>query len=211
MPPRNRPRCILAGNHSSGFDAQLLIAIYTGKYFRRFYAVAHERSYRKDNFEKLMLETLDMIPRVGSGKDLVRKMAEYIYSNRTIAIPPEGMTSNKVMKGYTGVMRLYWLVNRFYEIPKIPIIPIVSIGANEAYPISLGDDGKYHPKKVGIIGRFGRPIYYDLPKKPTKQWFREKTNDLMDKIAQLALQKEGAIDSWKLKSLERNKIRQYKI
>ncbi len=211
LPPRNRPRYILAGNHSSGVDAQLLLALLTGRYFRRFYAVVHEKEFRNDSVDKLLLETFDMIPRVGTGPQIIRKMAEYIYQNKTIAIPPEGMTSNKVMKGYTGVMRLYYKVNKFFDDPKIPIIPIVSIGANEAYPISYGDDGKYHPKKKGIIGRFGAPIYYPIPKNPDKEWFREKTDDLMDHIARLALQKGGAIESWKLKKLKSHKKREYQI
>jgi 1-acyl-sn-glycerol-3-phosphate acyltransferase len=212
LPSRNRPRYIIAGNHASGADAYLILAIMTGRYWRRVYAVAHERSFRDDTFEKLFLMTLEMIPRIGRGQELINKMADYLLKNRTIVIPPEGMTSNKVMKGYTGVMRLYWLVNHQLNLPyRIPIIPIVSIGANKAYPITFGEDGKYHPKKTGIIARFGKPIYYEIPEHPSKEWFRQKTDELMDHIAVLALQKEGAIESWKLKQFERQKSREYKL
>jgi 1-acyl-sn-glycerol-3-phosphate acyltransferase len=213
LPPRNRPRMILAGNHSSGADAYLLLALFTGRFFRRFYAVAHERSFRKETVEKIMLEAFDMIPRVGTGQQLVDEMCKRLLANKTIAIPPEGMTSKKVMKGYTGVMRLYWKANKAIKDPKlkIPIIPIVSIGANEAYPVSYGEDGKYHPKKIGIIGRFGKPIHYKLPDNPDKSWFREKTDELMDHIAKLTLQKEGVIESWKQQSLKRKKPREYSI
>ena len=212
LPPRNRPRFILAGNHASGADAYLVLLLMTGRFWRRVYAVAHERSFREDTFERLLLTTFDMIPRIGKGSELIQKMGQYLMANRTIMIPPEGMTSNKVMRGYTGIMRLYWLVNQQPHLPyPIPILPLVSIGANEAYPITYGSDGKYHPKHVGVIGRFGKPIYYDLPEHPTKDWFREKTDELMDHIAKLALQQEGAIESWKQNQLDHEKPRQYNL
>lgn len=211
LPPRNRPRFILVGNHSSGADAYLMMAGMTGLYMRRIYAVAHEKSFKKDTIEKLFLEAFEMIPRVGTGQEIIYKMGKYLMEkNRIIAIVPEAMLMNKVSKGFTGVMRLYWLVNSQPNLPyPIPILPVASIGANQAYPISVGPDGKYHPKKTGIIARVGKPIYYELPKHPSKQWYREKTDELMDHIAHLALQKEGAIDSWKLDSVKRNQPREY--
>jgi 1-acyl-sn-glycerol-3-phosphate acyltransferase len=210
LPPKNRPRYILAGNHASGADAYLLLAGMTGRYLRRIYAVAHEKSFRKETPEKLWLEAMEMIPRVGSGQEIVDKMACYIFNNRTIAIVPEGMYSTKVMKGYTGIMRLYWRVNRQFPKPTIPIIPVATIGATEAYPFEAGSDGKYHMKKTGIIARLGPPIFFDVPAHPPKDWFREKTDEVMKTIANLGLQKE-VIESWKLESMERKKPRKYKI
>jgi 1-acyl-sn-glycerol-3-phosphate acyltransferase len=211
LPPRNRPRYILAGNHASAADAYFLMAVITGRYLRRIYAVAHERSFRRDTAEKALLEAMEMIPRRGSGHEVVRKMAAYLLANRTMAIPPEGMTSQKVMKGYTGVMRLYWLVNRHFPEPQVPIIPVASIGATAAYPITLDPDGKYRTKKTGILFNIGAPLLFPLPDRPDYAWFRSRTDELMDHIAKLGLQREGAIPSWKQDSMARAQRRHYEV
>jgi 1-acyl-sn-glycerol-3-phosphate acyltransferase len=197
-------------NHSSGADAYIMLGCMTGRFYRRSYAVVHEKEFRKDNLARVFLEAFDMIPRFGTGQQVIKKMAEHLLQNKTITIVPEGMTSDKIMKGYTGVMRLYYMINKLPSIHNtIPILPVVTIGANKAYPIKADPDGKYRTHKVGIIIRLGKPIYYQLPEHPTPEWFRQKTDELMDHIAHMALQKEGVIDSWKQNQLTRQKPREY--
>ena len=211
LPSKNHPRFILAGNHASAFDAYLIFASITGRYMRRVYGVVHERDWTKDNIPRLMLQAFGMIKREGKGEQIVNTMATYLLNNKTIIIPPEGMTSEKVMKGYTGIIRLYVKVNTQKKLSyPIPIIPIASIGATQAYPIKRGEDGKYHPQKIGIIGNIGKPIHFNIPKNPTHGWYREKTDFVMNEIARLALQKEGVIESWKQDQLKSNKRRAYK-
>jgi 1-acyl-sn-glycerol-3-phosphate acyltransferase len=212
LPSRNREPVIIAINHSSGADAYIGLATIGGKALRWGSFVAHEKSFRKDTFEKWLLLAFGAIPRIGSGQRVINRMVYWLCRNRNIYIVPEGMTSDKVMRGYTGIMRVYYLANKIMAKHgrRVGIMPVATIGANKCYPITVGPDGKYHPQKGGIILRVGPPIHFDLPESPTKDWFREKTDLVMNRIAWLARQREGIIDSWKLNSMQ-DKPRDYKL
>ena len=205
---------ILIGNHSSGADAYLGLSVVFGRLGRKFVSVAHEKSFKKDTFERALLLALDMIPRIGTGDQILKRQAKVLLSHKIIASVPEGMLNNgKIMKAYTGTTRLYYYVNSH---PKIdcPIVPLVSIGAFEAYPPYRDENGKYHPKRTGIIGRFGKPFH--LPPIPEgvdkKAFYREQTDYMMNILCDLALQKEGVIDSWKIDSIDHGKTkREYKL
>jgi 1-acyl-sn-glycerol-3-phosphate acyltransferase len=215
LPAKNREPFIAAINHSSGADAYFGLALIGGRYGRWGSFVAHERSFQKDTLEKWFLLALGGIPRIGSGQRVINRMAYWLCRNRNIYIVPEGMYSTKVMRGYTGIMRVYWLANHLrakhgHGEKSVPIMPVAAIGASKAYPAEMGADGKYHPQKGGVVIHVGKPITFDLPEKATKEWYREKTDEVMNIIAKLALQKEGVIDSWKLKSLQEGP-RNYKL
>jgi 1-acyl-sn-glycerol-3-phosphate acyltransferase len=201
--PRHKEPMIIAINHSSGADAYIGFATIGGRFLREGTFVAHEKSFRKDNFEKWMLLALGAIPRIGSGERIINRMVYWLLRGKNVYIVPEGMTSNKIMRGYTGIMRVYYRANKILAKHgrHVPILPVATIGANFAYPIAPDPDGKYRPKKGGIILRAGPLIHFKLPEKPSQAWFREKTDEVMNLIAKLGLQTEGIIDSWKLNSL----------
>ena len=194
---------ILIMNHSSGLDAFLALAVIFGRLGHKFVSVANERSFKKDTFERAFLLALDMIPRIGTGNEIMKKLAKILLEHKIVGMVPEGMLNDgKIMKAYTGTTRLYYFVNAH---PKIncPIVPVATIGAFEAYPPYRQPDGSYKPKKGGIIIRFGKPFH--LPPIPQntdrKKFFREQTDEMMNILCGLALQKEGVVDSWKINSI----------
>lgn len=203
LPPKNREPVIIAINHSSGADAYIGLATIGGRYLRWGSFVANEKSFKKDTVEKWLMLAMGAIPRIGSGHRVIMRMVYWLCRNRNIYIVPEGMLSEKIMRGYTGIMRVYWHANRILQKRgrSVAIMPVATIGAKECYPIRADPDGIYRPHKGGIILRVGPPIHYPLPETLSKEWLRDKTDDVMNTIARLAGQTEGVIDSWKLQSL----------
>jgi 1-acyl-sn-glycerol-3-phosphate acyltransferase len=200
--PKRGPM-ILIMNHSSGLDAFLALGVIFGRLGHKFVSVANERSFKNDTFERAFLLALDMIPRIGTGNQIMKKLAQVICNQKNVGMVPEGMLNDgKIMKAYTGTTRLYYFVNSH---PKIhcPIVPVATIGAFEAYPPYREPDGSYKPKKGGIIMRIGKPFH--LPPIPKdvdkKKFFREQTDAMMNILCKLALQKEGVVDSWKIDSI----------
>jgi 1-acyl-sn-glycerol-3-phosphate acyltransferase len=189
LPPRRKPRYILAPNHSSSMDFPLFNAILMGRFLRRIYILTDPYSFSQDNLEKLLVETLEEIPRLGTGDSIVKVMARNLLNNRPILIAPEGMKTATIGRGHTGIIRLYYRVNRCKSVgDHVPIIPIGVIGGTKAYPPRRADDGRYHYQKTSIILRFGPPIVFDdLPDALSHAWLREKTDLVMAKIARLAL------------------------
>ena len=214
--PKKKPY-IMIMNHSSGADAYLALAVVFGRLRRKFITVANERSFKKDTIERAFLLALDTIPRLGTGDQIMKKLAEVICNNQIVGMVPEGMLNDgKIMKAYTGTARLFHYVNAH---PKItcPLVPVATIGAFEAYPPYREPDGSYKPKRTGIIMRFGKPFFLpEIPKDTSrldkKEAFREQTDDLMNVICDLALQTEGVVDSWKINSVSDGKTeRKYNL
>ncbi|MBD3353717.1 MAG: hypothetical protein GF364_19690 [Candidatus Lokiarchaeota archaeon] len=202
---------ILAGNHSSGADALLLVAVFCGLLNKRFKYIADNRDFKKDNIQRYFHMLYGGQPKIGKGAQLVDWMVDQLNKGHILAIAPEGMynKNGKIMKAYTGITRVYHKINKLQKQP-VPIIPLVSIGAHEAYPTSYEKDGSYRSKKSGIIGRFGKPIYLDNMEELNADILRDQTDYIMERIASLALQKEGPVDSWILAERDRSKKRYYK-
>ncbi|MHA1369867.1 MAG: lysophospholipid acyltransferase family protein [Promethearchaeota archaeon] len=205
--PRNK-NFIIVGNHSSVADAYLLLAGLVGRLMLPFYYITRIDKTFDDPLMSRMLKISGAIPRRGSGAQLVNKMVAVLLDpkKRRVAIPPEGMYNKdgRIMKGFTGVVRVYHKANQVY---KIPILPIVSIGAAEAYPTTPDPDGKFRPRrKKGIIGRIGKPFHLEPPKNGafTREFLRKQTDHVMEIIRHLALQDEPLEDNWKLEQLQKN-------
>ncbi len=210
-----KPPFIIVGNHSSGADAHIALAIMTGRLNTRLYFVAHEKSFRKETPEKALLEFLEAKPRQGTGRQVVETMARWIADGKVVIIPPEGMYNRdgKIMKGYTGVIRLYYRVNGSGDRHHVPIVPACTIGADQAFSPWADEHGKYRKRRIGVIVRIGQPIF--LPPKGsqelTHEYLRKQVDHVMDRVAELALQKEGAVESWKLAELQSGSKRTYRI
>ncbi|MHA1338368.1 MAG: lysophospholipid acyltransferase family protein [Promethearchaeota archaeon] len=210
---------LVVGNHSSTADAGLILAVLNGLFGRRFYYIAHAKDFKYDNFQRYFHMLLEGRPRIGTGASLVNYMAKKLLEGKVVVIPPEGMynRNGKIMQGYTGVTRVYYNANYKSKVP-IPIVPIVSIGADKAYPTTPDKNGKFHIYKKGIIGRIGKPFFLqkisfdELAKMGNSEryvFFRKQTDYIMNRIAELALQKEGVVESWILKGKSRGKERKY--
>ncbi|MHA1819846.1 MAG: lysophospholipid acyltransferase family protein [Promethearchaeota archaeon] len=203
---------IIVGNHSSPIDALIGVAYIGGIRGRRIYYIANSRDWRKDDIQRYFHELFEGIPRIGSGEELVKVLAGKLIQGKIVGIPPEGMyNKGKIMKGYTGVVRIYHLANLMSK-KEIPIIPVAIIGAHVAYPPNVDKDGKYRIKRSGILINVGKPIKlppindydalnYDL--------LRKETDYIMGVVARLAHQKEGPVESWILKQKQRRNSRQY--
>jgi 1-acyl-sn-glycerol-3-phosphate acyltransferase len=207
--PKSGPY-LLVGNHSSVADALLLIAVFCGIEGKIFKYIAHAKDFKRDDSQRYFHMLFGGKPRRGKGEDLVKYMAQELLKGNVVAIPPEGMYNkdNKIMKGYTGTARIYHLANKYAKQP-IPIVPLVSIGAGLAYPTELGPNGKFQYHKIGIIGRYGKPFYLPKTETLTHEILQHQTDFIMEKIANLALQKEGPVDSWILAEKNRNVKRTY--
>ncbi|GAB4320012.1 MAG: hypothetical protein Kow0069_23780 [Promethearchaeota archaeon] len=207
-----KPPFVVVGNHSSAADAYLALAILAGRLGLRPYFVVHERAFRRDTLERAFLEFLEARPRSGSGQQVVEVMANWLRDGKVVVLPPEGMFNRgRIMKGYTGIVRLYHAVNPPGSPPRVPVVPACTIGADKAFSPWPDADGRYRFHKVGVVVRVGKPIYW-APRQPgelTREYLREKVDWLMDHVARLALQKGGAVESWKLAGLEPGRPRRY--
>jgi 1-acyl-sn-glycerol-3-phosphate acyltransferase len=203
--PRNK-NFLLVGNHSSAMDAYLVAGAITGRLFMRFWYVANASWRFDDPFFSRLMRLSGAIPRRGTGAQVVQRMVGVLVDprRRRMAIPPEGTfnTNGKIMHGFTGVARVYYEANKVY---RIPILPVVSIGAAKAYPADYDSDGVYRPKKrQGIIGRIGKPFH--LPEPPNgvadKEFLRVQTESIMERLRRLAMQKEPLADNEVLRKLQ---------
>ncbi len=199
--PRNK-NFILVGNHSSVADAYLLFALMAKLRLPFWYITKVTEKERNDPLRTRLLRLSGGIPRVGKGATLVRWMVNVLTDprRRRVAIPPEGMyNEGKLMEGFTGVVRVYYEANRIF---KIPILPVVSIGAEDAYPTKPDLDGKFRPRKhKGIIGVVGTPFHLARPSKEQieqREFFREQLGVIMERMRRLMRQKEGIARNWKL-------------
>jgi len=209
---------LVVGNHSSIADAGLILAVLNGLFGRRFYYISHARDFKKDNFQRYFHLLLEGKPRIGSGESLVKYMVNKLLEGKVVVIAPEGMYNKdgKIMKGYTGAARVFYYANQKSKVP-IPIVPVASIGAHNAYPTTPDKNGKFHIYRKGIIGRIGKPFFLTRinPKKISElnedelyKIFKEDTDYIMKKIANLALQKEGVVNSW-IKGKNNSKQKRY--
>jgi 1-acyl-sn-glycerol-3-phosphate acyltransferase len=202
--PKNK-QFLLVGNHSSPTDAYLVAGALTGRLFMRFWYVANASWRFDDPFFSRLMRLSGAIPRRGSGAEVVQKMVKILIDpkRRRVAIPPEGTFNmrGKIMHGFTGVARVYYEANKVY---RIPILPVVSIGAADAYPAERDPDGGYHPNRKGIIGCIGKPFH--LPRPPAgvvdREFLRIQTDFIMERLRRLAMQKEPLADNETLKKLQ---------
>lgn len=205
--PKNK-NFLLVGNHSSVADAYLLLAGLVGRLRMPFWYVTKVDKRHNDALFSRLLRLSGGIPRQGTGEQIVDAMVEVLVDpgRRRVAIPPEGMYNKdgRVMRGFTGVIRVYHKANETF---KIPILPVVTIGAAEAYPTTPDPDGKFRPRKhKGIIGRIGKPFHLPKPAggKMTRELLREQVDHVMDVIRRYALQEEPVDDNWKLQQMRRD-------
>ncbi|MFX0103268.1 MAG: lysophospholipid acyltransferase family protein [Candidatus Hodarchaeota archaeon] len=203
--PKNK-NFLLVGNHSSVADAYLLMAGLVGRMRMPFWYVTKVDDSHKDALFSRLIRLSGGIPRRGTGEQIVDVMVKVLTDpkKRRVAIPPEGMYNKdgKVMRGFTGVIRVYHKANKKF---KIPILPVVTIGAAEAYPTTPDPDGKFRPRKhKGIIGRVGKPFHLPPPKdgQMTREFLREQVDHVMDIIRRYALQEEPVDENWKLQQMQ---------
>ncbi|MHA1681721.1 MAG: lysophospholipid acyltransferase family protein [Promethearchaeota archaeon] len=200
---------LLVGNHSSVADAYMLMGLMYGKLMLPFYYITKlSDKEMKSPLQTRLIKASGGVPRKGPGERLVNWMARCLTDpkRRRVAIPPEGMYNEggRIMKGFTGVSRVYYKANEKY---RIPLLPIVTIGADKAYPTKPDADGKFRPRKhQGIFGIIGKPFHLEAPPDGvlTKEFLREQTDFIMERIRKLARVKAPVTNNWKLDQVKRN-------
>ncbi len=186
---------ILAGHHSSVADAYLAMSAFS-RLGRRIHALVHDKEWH-DPKQRFFIELLELIPRIWSGDVLIRIMTTmFLEKGKIVGITPEGMYNRgkAVMKGYTGVARLYFYANR--DGPKYPIVPVASLGASQSYPPIIDGHETVKKSRCKITGIIGEPFHLDKPKEITREVLEESTNYIMQRVARLIGQ-ESLVENWK--------------
>ncbi len=186
---------ILVGHHSSVADVYLGMSAFA-RLGRHIHGLVHDKEWH-DPKQRFFIELAELIPRIWSGDTLVKIMTRFfLEQGKIVGITPEGMYNygKKVMRGYTGVARLYFYANR--DGPKYPIVPVASLGASQAYPPQI--DGRETIKKhrCKITGIIGEPFHLEKPKEISREVLDESTDFIMQRVARLIGQ-ETLADNWK--------------
>jgi len=177
--------CIIAANHSSYFDFFCLVAVVP----RRIYFLAAEKFYKSKFWWPFVKLTGQIkVERESHNKEeIYKKVYSILEKGGVIGIFPEGTRSSdgKIGKTYTGVAK-------FALRAKVPVVPV---GISGTYEIMSRYDKKPKFKKIIEI-IIGKPIdfkeYYN--KECDEKLFREATNKIMVKIAELAEKKYNYIN-----------------
>lgn len=182
---------ILAVNHQSWLDAQLLAAMSPRK--ARFIAKAMFEDW------PILRQTIDLADgifiRRGGDEDGLKKVADILRGGDCVAIFPEGTIPGEedvsrweldpetgLLKGKTGAVRLAIMGG-------VPIVPVGLSGPGQAFPPEAYPRLQQLPltRSVPLEVRFGEPITYGNRniKDVTYDELRSLTNDLMRAISRL--------------------------
>ncbi len=185
---------ILVGHHSSVADAYIAMSAFS-RLGKRIHALVHDKEWR-DPRQRFFIELLELIPRIWSGDTLVKIMTKFfLEKGKIVGITPEGMYNRgkKVMKGHTGVARLYFYANR--NGPKYPIVPVASLGASQSYPPIIDGHETVKKSRCKITGIIGEPFHLEIPKEINHEVLEESTNYIMQRVASLIGQNSLA-ENW---------------
>lgn len=189
---------ILIGNHSSPHDFYVTVAA-AARFWRMVRAPVSEQDWKKPD-ERVQLKYLKMVPRMGTGDQIVHRMVKVLEEGDILAIGPEGTFSHGlVMQGFTGFLRVYFEVNK--DMYWVPILPTFIQGIHQAYPPkeSVLKNRKAN-KKVKITVILGNPFHLKRPKRLDRQTLRKYADYVMLKIARMGgqkkLQPNFKIDRW---------------
>lgn len=170
-------RIIVASNHESYFDFICFIAVSP----RKIHYLSAEKFY-KSKFWKPLMEVTGQIKvdRENHDKTHTHKIVlSALKQERMIGIFPEGTRSRdgKMLKAYTGAAK-------FALKTKTPILPVGVIGTRD---IMAPHDKRPKFVKIAKI-RIGEPMHFHehYDKEHTEEIFREVTDKVMLKIAELA-------------------------
>ncbi|MFX0102700.1 MAG: lysophospholipid acyltransferase family protein [Candidatus Hodarchaeota archaeon] len=183
-----RKPAIVIGNHTSKQDFYVSAAA-AARYGRIIRGLVHNTDW-KDPVYRVQMTYLQMIPRMGSGDEIIKRMVRALHENKMIGIAPEGTFSRTglVMEPFTGFLRVYFEANK--DGYKVPLIPAFVKGISQAYPMKDGNFAKKNlPRKVKITAFMGKPFHLKIPEKIDKDILRKYANHVMLKIARMGGQK----------------------
>lgn len=173
---------ILAANHCSYMDSQLLGMIIANKLNRKTFFLGKKEHF-KTPWERCFNQWGGMIPvnRQASASGL-RVASEALSCGKTLVIYPEGTRSldGKLQVGKTGIAKLALET-------EVPVIPVGIVGTFDVLP-----KGRIFPRLAPIEVHIGEPLKpvlrSDISLKLQRQVF---TANIMSRIALLSHQKMG--------------------
>jgi 1-acyl-sn-glycerol-3-phosphate acyltransferase len=192
--PWGKP-AIIIGNHSSAHDFYILAGV-GARLGRIAKGLISEQDWKKPDY-KIIFKELGMVPRMGTGEEIVHRMTQVVENNNILAIAPEGTYSRGlVTHAFTGFLRVYFQANK--DQYRVPIIPCFIEGLAQAYPWKTNDFVKFgHPRGNKVIVHIGNPFHIKIPSNVTKEILRKYADLVMLKIARMGGQKQLR-ENWKL-------------
>jgi len=189
--------CIIACNHQSWLDVQVLVATSP----RRYYFVA-KSEFREWPILRHLIELSDSLYiRRGGDDEGLRVVADAIKQGKAVVIFPEGTIPGEediprwdvesdtlLLKGKTGVVRLSLMTGA-------PIIPCGISGTGKAFPPEMYPRLEILPpipKPCKITIRYGTPINFEK-KEATKEELEKMTKEVMRAISKLVDHERGFV------------------
>ncbi|HME55650.1 MAG TPA: 1-acyl-sn-glycerol-3-phosphate acyltransferase [Candidatus Lokiarchaeia archaeon] len=219
-PNSKLPRpCIITINHVSDEDTVIIQALN-----ELFWHHDHlSLLFAHFNFEKVYAPYIiwvEGISNIGTGTQVVERMAKTIGHGGSVAIWPEGELSRTgaLMQGFTGVARLYLRVNfgslespSFKKTPIIPLVPIFLEGVYESlnrYPHAIAKRKqllqRHGTSKAQWKVIVGKPYFLECQERVTKSALELLTAKIQGEIRNLdPINRPIASNSFKTKSVYR--------
>jgi carboxylesterase len=189
--------CIIACNHQSWLDVQVLFATSP----RRYYFIAKSDFKEWPILSRLIELSDSLYIRRGGDDEGLRAVADAIKQGKAVVIFPEGTIPGEediprwdvepdtlLLKGKTGVVRLQLMTGA-------PIIPCGISGTGKAFPPEMYPRLEILPpipKPCKITIRYGEPIKFEK-KEATKEELEKMTKEVMRAISRLVDHERGFV------------------
>ncbi len=164
---------ILAANHFSIIDPWVLQVSFP----RRITYMVEDEYYQSWGWWFYRMHRAIPVKTGGFNKEAVVTGLKALKNNGVLGIFPEGWgekVDGKVGQGSAGVAMLSCK-------SRAPVLPIYIDGVYEALP-----KGAILPRFTRMTVKYGKPVRCDIVEKPDKETLRRMTDEIMDKIRELA-------------------------
>lgn len=188
VPAHGSGSFLIVENHVAHVDVVMHAALWARLGFPTFTFVSASSFSPAQPFYTAGVHFAEMIPRVGPGRQCVRRMVDRLVDGDVVNIFPAGtypagefVNSGLVQEGFSGAVRVAHQYERRTRTP-LRIVPTCSIGANRAYPPRRS--GPREPA-TKILVKIGAPFTLPVPDAPTYEDIREQARQVQLAIARL--------------------------
>ena len=168
---------VIASNHLSHLDGIIINAVTAYHTRRKINFLAAEDVYNKNFLFKFLCDLANCIPVKRSTSDRVAllKVIKLLKDDKLVGLFPEGQRSRD---GNIGEAKMGVAIMAIKS--GTPIIPLAISGTFEAFPRKTK---MIKPVKVKL--KFGKPLKFEIEKKPSKERIQEVKNEIMYEIGNL--------------------------
>jgi 1-acyl-sn-glycerol-3-phosphate acyltransferase len=182
--------CILVANHSSHYDAAVLLSAFPYSQMHRVHPIAAKDYFFSSKLKGLFFRVfMNVLPieRSANMSEAFVPTEDALSRGHSIIIFPEGTRSK------TGAMRNFkagvgYLAAKF----KIPVLPVYIDGAHRAF-----GKGSAFPKAIKITVVYGKPIYFEGNPEDREDW-SAFAGSLKDEICRVGRAYSRAKDNYHL-------------